>query len=219
MTSTDRVRGPRDPRDRFSWPRAQYVISSVEQITNPAAELFAEKGFQHTSMDELAARIGVAKPTLYSYVGSKVRILEAIYDQFIQLGNGFMVEAAALSTAPDQLRSVLRNWTRASVTMPGHYEVFFNQRTALPPESRAAVREAASTMMRTIRGFVAAGQRKGELSADLDPTFVTFSVIAISTWTGQWMRQGHGLDWEDAAEQAYQMLTRGLLPGPMDRRR
>jgi AcrR family transcriptional regulator len=212
VTTTDRQPGARDPRDRFSWPQAQYVISSVEQITNPAAELFAEKGYQNTSMDELAARIGVAKPTLYTYVGSKVRILEAIYDQFIQLGNGFMEEAAAQSTAPERLRSVLRNWTRASVTMPGHYEVFFNQRTALPPASREAVREVASTMMRTIRGFVTEGQRNGELSDTLDPTFVTFSVIALSTWTGRWLREGEALTWEDAAEQAYQMITRGMLP-------
>jgi AcrR family transcriptional regulator len=211
MTS-DHQPGTRNPRDRFSWPRAQYAINDVEQIINPAAELFAEKGFQNTSMDELAARIGVAKPTLYSYVGSKTAILEAIYDHFIQLGNGFMEEAAALPTAPERLRSVLRNWTRASVTMPGHYQVFFNQRTALPPASREAVRESASKMMRIIRDFVIEGQRTGELSERLDPTFVTFSVIALSTWTGQWLEQGSGLTWEDAADQAYHMLTKGMLP-------
>jgi hypothetical protein len=123
-----------------------------------------------------------------------------------------MEEAAALPTAPQRLRSILRDWTRASVTMPGHYQVFFNQRTALPPASRAAVREAASKMMRTIRDFVIEGQRKGELSDLLDPTFVTFSAIALSTGTGQWLEPGAGLTWEDAADQAYRMLTRGMLP-------
>ncbi|HEY1970516.1 MAG TPA: TetR/AcrR family transcriptional regulator [Pseudonocardia sp.] len=201
----------RNPRDRFSWPRAQYAISDVEQIINPAAELFAEKGFQHTSMDELAARIGVAKPTLYSYVGSKTAILQAIYDHFLRVGDAIMEAAAAQATAPERLHSVLRNWTKVSVTMPTYYEVYFNQRTALPPDSRAAVREAASKMMRLIRDFVIEGQRKGELTTSLDPTFLTFSVIALTTQTGQWLDPSSGLTWEDAADQAYQMITTGIL--------
>src|SRR3954452_21208129 len=42
-----------------------------------AEGVFAERGYQATSMDEIAARVGVTKPMLYDYFGSKEGLLAA----------------------------------------------------------------------------------------------------------------------------------------------
>ncbi|GAA4727028.1 TetR/AcrR family transcriptional regulator [Pedococcus ginsenosidimutans] len=61
----------RAPRVRV--PRAQ----REEQILFAAEQVFAERGFHATSMDEVAERVGVTKPLIYEYFGSKEGLLSA----------------------------------------------------------------------------------------------------------------------------------------------
>lgn len=48
------------------------------QILDIAEQLFAETGFRQATMDELAARVGVTKPVIYNYFGSKDGVLSAL---------------------------------------------------------------------------------------------------------------------------------------------
>ncbi|WP_194927651.1 TetR/AcrR family transcriptional regulator [Catenulispora pinisilvae] len=54
-------------------PRAE----REQQILAAAEEVFAERGFQNTSMDEVSLRVGVSKPMLYEYFTSKEGLLLA----------------------------------------------------------------------------------------------------------------------------------------------
>lgn len=54
-------------------PRAE----REQQILAAAEEVFAERGFQNTSMDEVSLRVGVSKPMLYEYFSSKEGLLLA----------------------------------------------------------------------------------------------------------------------------------------------
>ena len=54
-------------------PRAQ----REEQILRIAEEVFAERGFQATTMEDIAERVGVTKPLIYEYFGSKEGLLSA----------------------------------------------------------------------------------------------------------------------------------------------
>jgi AcrR family transcriptional regulator len=63
------------PRVRV--PRAERELQMLE-----AAELvFAERGFRATSMEEVAARVGVTKPMIYEYFGSKEGLLRACLER------------------------------------------------------------------------------------------------------------------------------------------
>lgn len=54
-------------------PRAE----RERQMIEVAEEIFAERGFQATSMDDIAERVGVSKPMIYEYFGSKEGLLVA----------------------------------------------------------------------------------------------------------------------------------------------
>ncbi|HET9143245.1 TetR/AcrR family transcriptional regulator [Actinophytocola sp.] len=58
---------------RRRMPRAQ----RERQMVTVAEEMFAERGYQAASMDEIAERVGVSKPMLYEYFGSKEGLLVA----------------------------------------------------------------------------------------------------------------------------------------------
>src|SRR3954470_3548476 len=51
------------------------------QMLDAALEVFTERGFEAASMDEIARRVGVTKPMLYSYFGSKEGLYLACIDR------------------------------------------------------------------------------------------------------------------------------------------
>ena len=64
------------------------VVKSAEErkneILDVAEQLFAEKGFDHASTNDIINRIGIARGTLYHHFGSKEEILDGIVDRMTQ---------------------------------------------------------------------------------------------------------------------------------------
>jgi AcrR family transcriptional regulator len=52
-----------------------------QQVLGIAQSLFAERGYQGASMDELASRAGVSKPVVYDLVGSKDELFRRLMDK------------------------------------------------------------------------------------------------------------------------------------------
>ena len=80
------------------WPtvaeRSAERKAKCDAILGAAANLFAENGFHRTSMDEVAAALGLTKPTLYHYFKTKNDVLMAI----------LAAATAAIETAFDSAR-------------------------------------------------------------------------------------------------------------------
>lgn len=55
-----------------------------EQLLEIARELFAEKGFEGTSVEEIAARAGVSKPVVYEHFGGKEGMYAVVVDREVQ---------------------------------------------------------------------------------------------------------------------------------------
>src|SRR6202012_295221 len=49
-----------------------------EAVLHAAAEAFAEHGYHRTSLDDIAARLGITKPTLYYYARNKDDLISAV---------------------------------------------------------------------------------------------------------------------------------------------
>ncbi len=67
-----------------------------EQLLAVSRRLFAEKGFEGTSVEEIAARAEVSKPVVYEHFGGKEGIYAVVVDREVQ------ALTAALSGALDE---------------------------------------------------------------------------------------------------------------------
>jgi AcrR family transcriptional regulator len=75
------------------------------QILDAALAVFGERGYQHSSMDQVAERVGVTKPVLYTHFGSKEGLLLAcIARARAELLDVTSAAAAAASTTEEMLR-------------------------------------------------------------------------------------------------------------------
>ncbi len=74
-----------------------------QQILGVAEEIFAMRGYQATSMDDVAQRVGLSKPMLYEYFGSKDGLLLACVERAKRELLRVTVEASKAAATPDQL--------------------------------------------------------------------------------------------------------------------
>jgi AcrR family transcriptional regulator len=104
-------------RERYDRRQAEVVLG--------AARVFAQRGYDQTSVPELAEALGLAAGSLYHYFGSKEQLLRAICDQLM---DPLLEQAEALLAEPreprEQLRALIRLWVGHVVTHREHMLVF-----------------------------------------------------------------------------------------------
>ena len=69
-----------------------------------AAEIFSRRGFRATSMNEIAAAVGLSKPTLYHYFRSKEELLVRIYSDV--LDESLTSARRTVAAAPGPLEAI-----------------------------------------------------------------------------------------------------------------
>lgn len=145
------------------------------EIGAAALEMFVEKGFAATRLDDVAARAGVSKGTVYLYFESK----EALFKAAIEAAMTPAVEAAeALASAADRpaadlLRCFVDGWWRmvGSTSLGGLPKLLVAESGNFPEIAHwfhdSMVRRAQKAMAR----IIAAGIARGEFrAADADLT-------------------------------------------------
>jgi AcrR family transcriptional regulator len=82
------------------------------EILDAALDLFVEKGFAATRMEEIARRAGVTKGTVYLYYPSKEDVFNAVVSDSVvpRVAEGERMVAEHTGTATELLRSLLSNW-------------------------------------------------------------------------------------------------------------
>lgn len=88
-------------------------MARVRMLLDAAAALFMEKGVVATTIDEIAARAGIAKGTFYHYYESKQALLQALQEDYSASYNGFVLDAVN-QCRQDDPNARLRRWVKAS---------------------------------------------------------------------------------------------------------
>ncbi|WP_410790357.1 TetR/AcrR family transcriptional regulator [Kribbella sp. C-35] len=148
MTSTTVPPGPpKRRRDRAA--REREILEAAERI-------FGERGYQGTSMDDVAAQVGVSKPLIYQYYGSKdglfLAVLARLRGQLLDTVSDAVMAAA---DAEDALYAGFLAWFRFLDEHPQAWSVLVDEgmlsagpAAEATDEVRAAFIELIATMVR-----------------------------------------------------------------------
>jgi AcrR family transcriptional regulator len=196
------------PRDR---EREREV--KREAVLRAAAQLFNEKGYHATSLDEVAERLHVTKPTLYYYVRNK----EAILFECVRIGLEMMraaIEAAGASggSAMDKLVSAMREYARVA-TMDFGMCIIRVGEEPLPPESQRQLRRLKAAIDHEFRRLIQQGIAEGSI-APCDPKIAAFTLAGALSWIARWYRPGGALEPDEIAAQCIGLIVNGLVPRP-----
>lgn len=180
-----------------------------DAVLRTAAQLFSEKGYAASTLDEVAVRLGVSKPTVYYYVDSKDTILfECVHTGLEMLQQAIRKVDAAGGRAIDKLEAAMRAYV-AIVTQDFGMCVIRVGEDPLPPASRHKLRRMKAALDNEFRELIRLGIAEGSI-APCDPKLAAFTVAGALSWIGRWYRPDGDLAPEAIANQAIALLTRGL---------
>lgn len=180
-----------------------------QAVLQAAAQLFNEKGFHATSLDDIAARLHVTKPTLYYYVKNKDEILLQCVRQGLDLMlAGIEDSRAAGGHAIDQLMACMRVYAHI-VTEPFGMCLIRVGDEQVPPEPRMELRRLKAAIDHEFRRLVAAGVEEGSL-APCDPKMTAFVIAGGLSWIARWYQPGGEYSADQVAEQCIATLLQGV---------
>ena len=158
-----------------------------ERLLATATRLFAERGFERTSVQEIVQCSGVTKGALYHYFGSKDDLLHEIYARVLRLQQE-RLDAFAEADAPvaQRLRDAAADVVVTTIEHIDDATIFFRSMHQLSPEKQRQVRAERRRYHERFRALIEEGQRAGvfapEVPADLVVDYHFGSVHHLSSW-------------------------------------
>jgi AcrR family transcriptional regulator len=166
---------------------------SLESLLDVAVEVFIERGYDATSMDELAARLGVTKSAIYHHVPSKVELLRLALDRALD-GLFAVTEepGATAGRAIERLEHVVRGSVRVLAEELPFVTLLLRVRGNSPVE-RAALQRRRD-FDRFVTGLVRAAATEGDVRPDIDPAVTSRLLFGCVNSLTEWYRPDRGLD-------------------------
>ncbi len=181
------------------------------QIIEVAADLFDKRGYHETTMQAIADRTGIRKPSLYHYFRSKDELLVELHENLMTVVISRHVdrhEAARLGPRAE-LRAMMRDVIGLMDSHPGHLRIFFESYRELPLEARTSVAAQRSRYQQMVADVIPAGKEIGEFG-DVDPDLTSLAVLSLANWTYQWFRRSGPLTSDEVADHFWSMLLNGI---------
>ena len=180
---------PRPPIREITQTRRERERQQRRQaIIDAAKELFYDKGFQMTTMEDIAAAAELSKGTLYLYFGSKDELYISIILEGFQIIDEKLEQISASDMGPvDKGRAMFMTFVEHCLANREYFRItqyFLSERVRsnLPDELVDSVSDYSSRLLEYVAALVREGEKTGLLRKDVDPT--AFALIAWRTATG-----------------------------------
>jgi len=203
------------PRSSGGGSRTAVARGSVpERLVQVAAKLFAERGFEGTSVQEIVEAAGVTKGAMYHYFGSKDDLLYEIYGRVLRMQME-RLEKVASGEGPvqERLHAAAADVVVTTIENLDDTKIFLRSMHQLTPEKQRTVRAERRRYHERFRAMVHEGQESGlfrdDVPADLVVDFYFGSVHHL--W--MWYRRTRPQTAEDVARHFADLLIASLRPG------
>jgi AcrR family transcriptional regulator len=200
-------------------PRTSPPRRRQQEILEAAARVFHEKGYESTSIQDIADAVGILKGSLYYYIRSKEDLL---YEIIQGIHVDALANVARIETMDGDPLQKIRAFVTAHLTFmaqnPVKMGVFFHDFRSLADARRKEVIAARDLYDRQLRTMIAQGKEDGTICADVDPKVAALAAMGAMNWLHQWYRPGGRQSVPQIAEGIADLIVAGLACTPEDHR-
>ncbi|MEO1957679.1 MAG: TetR/AcrR family transcriptional regulator [Methylophilaceae bacterium] len=181
-------------------------------LLDKAAQMFSQRGYQSTSLKDIAASAGMKAGSLYYHFASKEALMTEVLDKNIQLisdtvgeeieklGDNFNFEEGLHAYIFGHLTAILKHSDYTTTTIRNDGQV--------PEAVNKAVRVKREHYEQQWRKLMRQGKEEGAIRADLDETLLRLMILGASNWSSIWFKSG-GHSIAELAEQYTQVFLKG----------
>ncbi|MCK9901465.1 TetR/AcrR family transcriptional regulator [Frankia sp. Cpl3] len=184
-----------------------------ERLLGVALRLFAEKGFEGTSVQDVVAAAGVTKGALYHYFGSKDDLLYEIYGRVLRMQTD-RLEKAAAHEGPigDRVHAAAADVVVTTIENLESATIFFRSLHQLNEAKQKEVRRERRRYHQIFRAMIEEGQASGAFRDDVDADLIVDYFFGSVHHLPMWWKPRGRLSEREIGRSFADLLLASLTP-------
>jgi AcrR family transcriptional regulator len=185
------------------------------ELIHAAATVFAEKGFEAATLNDIAERVGTDRATLYYYFGSKQELLQEAVRGGVEANLVEVERILRLDEAPDEklrliverlLSSYENDYPYMYVYIQEDMRKVASEHSAWAKEMTRQTRRFESISLQLIKQAIA----EGRFRDDIEPDLAANALFGMINWTHRWFKPGKRRRAEDLSASFWAIFFDGM---------
>jgi TetR/AcrR family transcriptional regulator, cholesterol catabolism regulator len=173
---------------------AQARATTTEHVTAAAARVFLKKGYQASTIEDIAREAGISKPTVYQYAKSKQWLLDRIVSLVLQeMEQCESVLLSAQAPANVRLYWIFQLHVAFAVRYRKSYEVTLSEQAGLSSEAQDEFRLWARRATSNFADLLADCRREGSFDWPQDVDVAASLIMSTLNSIHRWFHPGEAL--------------------------
>lgn len=193
------------------------ALSRREEILAAAAAVFSDRGYQASTIQDIAGAMGFTSAALYYYFNSKQEILSEIIirpvQKLIAMAEG--VEAEPL-TGVQKLHELIRRHISMMLGEREPFVILLRERVELSEEGATRLADLEDQYYARVRAIIVAAQETGEFR-EVNAKTSALALIGMVNWVLRWYRDGRDLTPAQIADTMFDTFYRGVAADGAER--
>ena len=184
----------------------------LKHLLNAAAELFLQRGYANTRMQDIATSMQMSRSSLYYYYENKEQVLLALTEGDVLWATDTLealLDNASISWG-DKLRGWIEGNIREKLAGGARFRVVDRIQDDLPVEYREIFRRQRRKVLDLVTAIIEGGMRVGEFRVT-DPKITAFAVTGMSNWTAWWYSPNGRSTPDEIARCMTELVMRGVM--------
>ena len=189
------------------------LVDSRQEILRTAARLFQQRGYDATSMNDVAAALKLSKGGLYHHFQSKHEILFEIMDHAMDITQERVLKPVrGIADPEERLRSLIRLHIEV-VLSPRDREitVMLHENHPLPPALRKRINARKKEYIHFVEELMADVQRSRRAKGAVTPRAAAFALLGMINWIYQWYKPEGNLQAQNLIPQFTELVLGGIF--------
>lgn len=184
-----------------------------DYIAKYAANVFAKKGYQLATLQDIASKAGISKAGVYHYFKSKEEILAYV---LIRKTEELLIEMKKRAkeingqklNQEESVRQLILDYAKLINTDKDIREIVLRERHQLTGINKQKLLTKEQAIFHLIRDQL---KKIPAASKNIDPNVTSFLIISMSHWLGYWFKEKKKFDFKSIIEQNIEVILRGML--------
>ncbi len=189
------------------------LVDSRQEILRTAARLFQQRGYDATSMNDVAAALKLSKGGLYHHFQSKDEILFEIMDHAMDITQERVLKPVrGIADPEERLRSLIRLHIEV-VLSPRDREitVMLHENHPLPPALRKRINARKKEYIHFVEELMTDVQRSRRAKGAVTPRAAAFALLGMINWIYQWYKPEGNLQAQNLVPQFTELVLGGIF--------
>jgi AcrR family transcriptional regulator len=183
-----------------------------EKIIETSIELFDQKGFKETSIQDIVETIGVTKGTFYYYFKSKEELLKDICLNYIEdlVKQQEQILEDPKKSCTEKLYDIVYMLIKNIKTQRRSGRIFFREMRHLNEAHLEEIKNKRRIFRENYQKLIEEGIAKGEFKQNLYPDLLTFGLLGITNWSYYWYDPDGAVSEEKLTEIYVDLILNGI---------